>query len=280
MVHHALGTGEYRVVVADHHAACLDVREQMAVDRADAGYQAVGRTGFDQLFQRTATALRGDRQRAIFDKTFGIAQVDNVFARGALAGFAAARDRIGPRIVQPDCVALPHFGQIVTLVIEIAHWIRFDPRIALLRRLDEHDRVAFEQDVAWCDRNQAHDAARCRLDDVLHLHRLDHRHLLAGLHHVAFTHVDRHHRALHRRGERYRMLGRDRAGGGRLVIAGFGGDPIEIQFLVDVILRSHELADILLDETRMHAVGGHVRMPQQVLQEADVGRDAFDPEFA
>ena len=61
---------------------------------------------FDQVLERAAPPLRRDHQRAVLDEGAGIAQVLDVLARGALTGLAPARDRLGPRRIESDRVAL------------------------------------------------------------------------------------------------------------------------------------------------------------------------------
>ena len=55
----------------------------------------------------------------VLDEGAGIAEVVDILARGALAGFAAARDGVGPRGVEADRMALANLGEIGADVIEI-----------------------------------------------------------------------------------------------------------------------------------------------------------------
>ena len=74
---------------------------------------------FDQVVDRAAPALRRDHQRAVLDEGARVAQVLDILARGALIGFAPARDGVGPRGVESDRVALVHLREIGADVIEI-----------------------------------------------------------------------------------------------------------------------------------------------------------------
>src|SRR5690606_16213069 len=96
VVDHALGAGEYRVVVAHHGAASLVLMEDGSVDGAQAGNHAVGRAHSLQLLEGAALALGGHRQAAVLDEAAGIAEVLDVLAHGPLAGPASACDCVGP----------------------------------------------------------------------------------------------------------------------------------------------------------------------------------------
>ena len=91
-----LRAGEHGVVVGHDDAARALVAEQVAVDAADAGDQAVGGRALDQILERAPAALGGDRQRAVLDERARVAEVVDVLARGALArSRAGARPRRG-----------------------------------------------------------------------------------------------------------------------------------------------------------------------------------------
>ena len=66
-----------------------------------------------------AMALRRQCQPAIFGETVGIAEVGDVFARGALVGLAAARDGVGPVLVVKRGAARQGFGEVAANMIEI-----------------------------------------------------------------------------------------------------------------------------------------------------------------
>ena len=66
--------------------------------------------------------------------------------------------------------------------------------------------MPFENRVAFGHRDPPHDSALVGRDDVLHLHRFHDEELLAAMHAVAFAHIDRNDRALHRRVDRDRVF--------------------------------------------------------------------------
>src|SRR5215472_633360 len=78
----------------------------------DARHQAICRTQLDQFFQGTPPALASEGQRAILDETVWIAQIRNIFARGAPPLFSAALYSLWSELVQPDGVTLPCFLQV------------------------------------------------------------------------------------------------------------------------------------------------------------------------
>jgi hypothetical protein len=78
-----------------HHRAALLRAVDQPVDAADAGHHAVGRGVAHQVVLAAPAALGGDGQRAVFQKATLVAQVGDVFARGALALRVAARHGLG-----------------------------------------------------------------------------------------------------------------------------------------------------------------------------------------
>ncbi len=97
----------------------LESAKQVAVDAADTGDHPVGGGALDQLVNRAAAALRGDHQGRVLDEGAGVAEVLDILAGGALAGFAAARDGVGPGGVEADFMALANLGEIGADAIEI-----------------------------------------------------------------------------------------------------------------------------------------------------------------
>ena len=63
--------------------------------------------------------MRGDGQCAVFDERIGVAQVGDVFTRGALAGLAASRNGIRAVGVEAECVAVDDRLQVGTDVVEV-----------------------------------------------------------------------------------------------------------------------------------------------------------------
>ena len=121
VVAHALRAGEHRVVVGHHHAARLLGAERapltlpMPVTMPSAGVLR------DQVVERAAAALRGERQRAVFDEAAGsIAQVGDVLARRALpalARFATASGRAASSVSAWRSMHLCRSGRISVEIV-------------------------------------------------------------------------------------------------------------------------------------------------------------------
>ena len=95
----ALRAGEDRVVVGEDGARAALVAEVLAVDPGRPGDQAVGGRSLDQLGERSAPPLRGDRVAPVLDERARVDQVLEVLAGGPAAGRVAALDRLGSRLV-------------------------------------------------------------------------------------------------------------------------------------------------------------------------------------
>ena len=119
MVLLALGAGEHGVVVGHRDALRAGILEQIAVDPADSGDQSVRRGVFHQVVERAAAPLRCEYQRPVLDEGSRVAEVFEVFARGALMGFSPARDRLGPCGVEPFGMALVYLGQVGADTVEV-----------------------------------------------------------------------------------------------------------------------------------------------------------------
>ena len=107
----ALGAGQHGVVVGHH-------RDRPAVDRRGAQDQPVGRGARDEVIQRAAAALRRDGQRAVLDEAARVGQVGDVLPGRSAPGGVASRGDLGPCLVQPDPVPLPHLLQVGPDVIQ------------------------------------------------------------------------------------------------------------------------------------------------------------------
>jgi hypothetical protein len=106
VVAHALRARQHRGVVShDHGAAGLGPVDQ-AVDAADPGHHAVGRSVAHQVVFAAAAALGGHGQRAVFDETAFVAQVGDVLARRALAQRMAFGDRLGAARIERERMAV------------------------------------------------------------------------------------------------------------------------------------------------------------------------------
>ena len=91
MVAHALRTGQDGVVVRQHSR--LD-----AADFRHPGDQTIGRGVGDQVLLRTPAALRGDRQRAVFDETPRVHQIGDVLSGGTPILFVPLGNRCLSRL--------------------------------------------------------------------------------------------------------------------------------------------------------------------------------------
>ena len=105
VVAHALGARQYGGVIG--HGDNL-----LAVDLAQPGDHAIGGGVLYQVFFGAAAALRGYRQRTVFNKSVSIAQVCNVFAGAAQAQGVALGYGVGAAGVLGTCHARLQLVQI------------------------------------------------------------------------------------------------------------------------------------------------------------------------
>ena len=179
VVHLALGAGQDGIVVRQHGATRPFIVEEVAVDPPDAGHEAVGRRVGDEVLGAPARPLGRDDEAAVL--------------------LEAARGRTGPRCSPGPCAARRRAG---------ARWPPDDPssRVAATRArsssssgrttsagrasrpprpppspsdgrvvlVDPHEHVPGLHGVADGHRDGRHGPGRRRLDDVLHLHGLEH----------------------------------------------------------------------------------------------------------
>ena len=149
----------------------------MAVDVADAADEAVGRRARDQLLARAAALLGGEDQRLVLDERAVVDEVGEILARRAPPLFAAARDGVRARRVEPQRVALANGGEVGTFGFEV-DGRRLARRCDLLGASVEHrEHLALGDRLADRHLDAAHDAVAVGNDLVLHLHRLEqHQH--------------------------------------------------------------------------------------------------------
>ena len=164
-----------------------------------AGDQAVGWRVLDEIVDLAPPALRGDRQRAVFDEGAFVDEVSDVLSGRPLIGLAPPLDRGRTVLVQRDRVPRDDFGKVGTDMIEIDIRLFSDIVAFDFGRLDKQDGFAVHQGGPGAAGDLRHPAAMRRGDEMLHLHGFEHRDLLAGADKVAFADVDRHDRALQRR---------------------------------------------------------------------------------
>ena len=227
-------------------------------------------------------------------------------------GLAAPLDRVGARRVERHGVAIVDSARSGRTALEVDFDRRCFGVAGCVVLVDEQERVALVHGVAGGDRDAAHDAAGRRLDHVLHLHRSHDEELLAGAHQVALGDVDADDRALHRRRDhtgapsssgapaldstdavaalavrehRERIVGVDLRAGERALLRSRGTRRRRAAARLEVeprraVARSEELRHALLDEARVHATGGEVRVLEQTLEQREVGRHSLDAELA
>ena len=110
---------QHRVVVVDDDGAGPRLVEQLAVDRAHAGDDAVARRVLAQRLDRVALVLPRDDERPVFLEGPGIDEAVDVLARHAVAQLPAPGDRVRPVLVQPEGVAVVALAQVVADVIRV-----------------------------------------------------------------------------------------------------------------------------------------------------------------
>ena len=185
---HALGAGQDGVVVG-HHDGWL------TVDVADARDQAVGGGAGDELVLGPAALLGGVDQRPVLDERAGVDEVSEVLARRALPALVAPGDRVGPRAVEPDGVALADRGEIVADRVEVDGLGALLGGRGRLAGGQHGEELALVDRVAHGDLDAPHDAVGLGDDLVLHLHRLEHDDRRAGADRLGRLVGDRDHGA-------------------------------------------------------------------------------------
>jgi hypothetical protein len=276
VVHHALGAGEYRVVVGQHQAARLLVAELRGVDAAQAADQAVRRAAGDQFLDAATAALRGNGQRPVLDEAAVIEQVGEVLAGGALADPVAFGDGFRAVFVEADGVAFEDFGEVGADRVQVNEGVaqvvlRFD-----VRRLDEQQGVTLAKAVAGCGGEAVDDAAGAGLHLEFHLHRFDHGDGLALGDGIAGRDIQAHQHPRTGRGQRD-------AAGRRLADAlglRCGAGMAEESVRVSVVLGTEQRRQVLFDVAGGDLVVRYRALAQQVEQQRDVACHALQAEFA
>ena len=193
----ALRAGEDGVVVRHRD-------DRVAVDRADAADEPVGRRALDELLERAAAALRGDDERRVLDEGAVVDEVGDVLARGAAPGRrgAARRRRAGGGRARRRGGRGPRRDRGARDRGRRRRDASPLPAAPTSRALSIGSSASPGMTVVPTPTAIAVDhAGDVGGDDVLHLHRLEHDELLPGAHLVALADVDRDDRALHRRGD-------------------------------------------------------------------------------
>ena len=152
----SLRAGQHRVVVGHHHAARPLVAEQLAVDRADAGDDTVGRR-----VARSGRRASGARRCAASTsapysmKLPGSTEVVDVLARRALAELAPLGHRLRPVLVEREAWRARTSARSGRIGSRSTLLLRVDRRRARRSRLDEHEGLASTSACRPCRRRCA-----------------------------------------------------------------------------------------------------------------------------
>ena len=207
VVLHALGTGEDGVVVGDGDRPRRLGPELVAVDRADAPDETVGRRVGDEVVEAAAAALAGDHDRPVLHEGALVDEVGDVLAgRAAMAGPALGHG-VRASLVAPDAVPLERLGQVGPQPGRCHRVGSADNDVIVSGNstagtrgdgLEAHEEVARHHGRADGDRDLGDLAGGVGGHVVVHLHRLDERQDGARPHDVADGDLQRHDRALQR----------------------------------------------------------------------------------
>ena len=111
VIEKSLRAGQNRVIVGHDHAAGLFFFEESAVDCSDARNQSIGGCPGHEILFGTSAALRRHRQRSVFHKTSGVAQILNICPGCSLIFLSAFFHRLGSVLIQTKFLPCKHFGK-------------------------------------------------------------------------------------------------------------------------------------------------------------------------
>src|SRR5205807_10198776 len=131
------------------------------------------------------------------DECAGIAQVGDVFAGGALPGFAATLHGFRPGRIQTYLVALMSFGKIGPHMIELNRLDLMGSNTFNIGLLDKGQGVAFEYGISSRHLYPPDYSADMSVDDMLHLHGFHYGDLPAFVDKFALPYIYRDDGALH-----------------------------------------------------------------------------------
>ena len=193
MVARALRAREDSGVVGHDHGARPLLTTLRAVDGANARHHAVGRGVGDEVFHAAAARLRGHGQRAVFDEAACIAQVGNVFARGALALRVALGHRSGALGVECEGVTVDHALQVGADVVRVV-LVRLGLRHhgGVLHGFEHQQRLGLHQIRPRRCGQRLHTPGMGRQQHMLHLHGFEHGQVGTSSHHIAHGHGPLH----------------------------------------------------------------------------------------
>jgi hypothetical protein len=276
VVAHALRAGQHRVVVGQHGAARLLGAELPRVDAADAGHHAVGRRVGDQILERAAARLRRDGERAVLDEVAGIgravAEVGDVLARGAPALRMALVDGGPAVLVERERMAVDDLLQVGPDRVEVVRGARLVVHGLRVDRLQPQQRLALDQVVAGRGQQRHHAARGGRVQQVFHLHGLEHAELRARGQHVADRDLELHQLRGHR--------GPDREAVVHVIDLGSCDLRDDRRDLLRAFLERRcgrqQVAQVRLDEARVHRLRRELGPRGDRAQQRQVGGDALD----
>src|SRR5262249_19780854 len=161
----------------------------------------------DQLLDRTAAPLGGDRERAVLDEGARVAEIGHVLAGSPLPGRAPPGDGIGARRIPGELLAPHRLRQVATYLVEVDLLRRRGAGGLVGALVDDDEGALLEHRVADVYQDLSYHAADARPHDVLHLHGFHHEQLRAGVHDIALAYIDAHDGALHGRDDLGAALG-------------------------------------------------------------------------
>ena len=116
----ALGAGQHHVVVGHDRSAGAVVVEEVAVDAAEPGDQAVGRRALDEVLDASRRARCAATTSAPYSTKLPGSHRSSTFSPGrALAAFAPAGHGVGAGRVERERLAPVHLGEVVPDRVEV-----------------------------------------------------------------------------------------------------------------------------------------------------------------
>ena len=198
---------------------------------------------------------------AVLDEAVGVEQVVDVLACGAPARLVPPTGRVGASRVEPGPVAGEGLGQVGADVVGFRRGGVLRRGVDVVDRREERDGHAGGHRVADLDRHGVDPPRGPGVDDVLHLHRLEHHELGAARDDVALGDLDRDDDAV---GGAERRPG---AGRGR------HRRPLRRRDVRD------ELREVRVDEGGVEGAVDQLRPVEQRPEQGGVHRDAVDVEL-
>ena len=202
MVSHTLRPGQHGVVVGHHDRLGGRPTEAVGSNGPQAANQAIGRGVGDQILFRSPAALRGDRQRAVFDEAARVDQISDVLPGSAATLRVPLGDSGLAALVEGEQMPVPDLLEVSARSVEIDRSSDGFAVGAGTGPGENHQRVPGSDDLAG--RHQSpHGPQRMGRDKhVLHLHRFEHDQWITGTELSAIGH-HLHHGARQLRAQRF-----------------------------------------------------------------------------